>query len=189
MIELTTPKLKSDFFAPDFNLLATDGKHYDLSKCKGDKGLLIMFICNHCPYVKSIISRLVADTKRLKKEFDIGVAAIMPNDTKSYPDDSYEKMKEFAKNHDFDFPYLLDEDQKVAKSYDAVCTPDFFGFNKDLKLCYRGRFDASGRNVIENNQKDRELFKAMVFISKNQKLVENQKPSIGCSIKWIQNLM
>ena len=184
MVALNTPPIDKGFIATDFLLKSVDGKLYNLNHCHKGSGLLVMFICNHCPYVKAIIKNLVYDTDTLKNNFDIHAVAIMPNDTVSYPEDSYDNMIKFAEEHNINFPYLIDEDQVIAKNYGAVCTPDFFGFNSKLELCYRGRFDSSGMNQINSKQEDRDLFNAMKFISKTGTAPENQKPSIGCSIKW-----
>ncbi|MBM09292.1 MAG: thioredoxin family protein [Magnetovibrio sp.] len=168
--------------APDFALLGTDKNIYSLADIRGPKGTLIMFICNHCPYVKAIAARLSADTKTLK-QIDIGVIAIMANDPKQNAEDSFENMSTFAQNHGFTFPYVIDETQDVARAYDAVCTPDFFGFNQDLELQYRGRLDDSGRVASSGNSR-RELVEAMVKISETGKGPTEQIPSMGCSIKW-----
>ncbi len=171
--------------ATDFNLLSIDDKYYSLEQLRGPKGTLIMFICNHCPYVKSLCEKITYETKELKK---IGVCsiAIMSNDTNQYKEDSYENMKLFAQKYNFNFPYLLDSDQKTAKNYDAKCTPDFFGFNKELKLQYRGRLDSSNKNSIIQNKVKRDLYLAMKNISEIGEGPRTQIPSMGCSIKWKQ---
>src|SRR5271167_4022929 len=128
--------------ARDFALTGVDGKNYSLADVRGSKGLLVVFICNHCPYVKASIDRIVAEAKALR-EIGVGTIAIMPNDTESYPEDSFDRMKTFAARHGFTFPYVIDETQDVARAYDAQCTPDFFGFNAQDELQYRGRLDAS----------------------------------------------
>ncbi|WP_339046358.1 thioredoxin family protein [Candidatus Mesenet endosymbiont of Agriotes lineatus] len=184
MVALSTPNLDTNFSAQDFNLLGIDGRYYSLNNFRGFKGLVVMFICNHCPYVKAIITKLVHDVEELHTKHNVGAVAIMPNDTESYPEDSYENMVLFAKEHKFNFPYLIDDTQEVAKKYGAVCTPDFFGFNSELKLCYRGCFDKSGMNEINNEQKDHDLFNAMVYTATTGRPIENQRSSIGCSIKW-----
>ncbi|AHX04477.1 thioredoxin family protein [Ehrlichia japonica] len=184
MVALNTPPVNKKFIARDFLLKSIDGNLYSLGSCHKGSGLLIMFICNHCPYVKTIINNLVYDVNVLKNNYNIYSVAIMPNDTTTYPEDSYENMIKFAQEYSIDFPYLIDENQVIARSYGAVCTPDFFGFNNKLELCYRGRFDASGRNQVNSKQEDRDLFNAMKFIAQTGKSPENQKPSIGCSIKW-----
>jgi thiol-disulfide isomerase/thioredoxin len=147
----------------------------------GKKGLLVAFICNHCPYVIAIIERLVADAKRLQEQ-GIGVVAIMPNDFASYPDDSPENMALFAKKHNFSFPYLADKDQKVAKAYNAVCTPDFYGFNSLGELQYRGRLDDA--KMQDRVDVQHELLDAMTMVAKSGKGPESQMASMGCSIKW-----
>ena len=168
--------------APDFRLPATDGRTYAFADVAGDKGTLIVFICNHCPYVKAVIDRLVADAQVLMAE-GIGFAAICSNDATDYPEDSFANMKRFAVAHNFPFPYLHDETQAVARAYGAVCTPDFFGYGKDLKLKYRGRLD-EGRTAPPPAGARRELVEAMRSIAATGVAPENQIPSIGCSIKW-----
>jgi peroxiredoxin len=168
--------------APDFRLPATDGRSYGLDDVAGEKGTVIVFICNHCPYVIAVIDRLVADARELLKE-GIGFAAICANDAKAYPQDSFEAMKVFAQTHDFPFPYLHDESQSAARAYGAVCTPDFFGFGADRKLKYRGRLD-EGRTSPPPAGAPRELLEAMRKIAGDNEVVANQTPSIGCSIKW-----
>ncbi len=168
--------------APDFRLPATDGRNYGLSDVAGEKGTVIVFICNHCPYVIAVIDRLVADARALINE-GVGFAAICANDAKAYPEDSFDAMKLFARAHDFPFPYLHDESQSVAKAYGAVCTPDFFGFGPDRKLKYRGRLD-EGRTSPPPAGARRELVEAMRKIAGNNQVVPDQTPSIGCSIKW-----
>jgi peroxiredoxin len=183
-VALQTPEKDSSFRAVDFMLLGTDGETYRLENCRGPNGLLVMFICNHCPYVQAVIDRLVADCKVLQKA-DIGCVAIMSNDTKAYPADSFDNMKKFAKQHRFSFPYLLDDTQRTAKAYKAVCTPDFFGFNKAGELQYRGRIDAAGIQPADKKTV-RELRDAMLMIGKAGKGPAVQHPSMGCSIKWRQ---
>ena len=168
--------------APDFRLLATDGRTYALKDVAGGKGTVIVFICNHCPYVKAVIGRLVADARVLLGK-GTGFAAICSNDASSYPEDSFPKMAEFAKRHDFAFPYLHDESQDIARAYGAVCTPDFFGFDRDLKLKYRGRLD-EGRTTPPPPGARRELVEAMLAIAATDVARGEQIPSIGCSIKW-----
>lgn len=185
MVALNTPQGDFNFVAKDFSLLGTDNKRYTLNECRGEKGLIVMFICNHCPYVQSIISSLVVDIDLLKKNYQINAVAIMPNDVTEYPEDSYENMICFAKENKFTFPYLIDETQKVAKEYGALCTPDFFGFNFNLKLCYRGRFNDAKKDKSHSSLAgDSDLFKAMKFIAETGKPPIDQKSSIGCSIKW-----
>ena len=167
--------------APPFRLPTTDGQTYALRDIAGNKGTVIVFICNHCPYVKAVIGRLVKDAKVLMAE-GIGFAAICSNDSKSYPEDSFDNMKRFAKAHDFAFPYLHDEDQSVVRAYGAVCTPDFFGYDADGKLRYRGRLD-EGRTSLPPTNARRELVEAMRAIAAGKSPVD-QVPSVGCSIKW-----
>jgi peroxiredoxin len=171
-----------DARAPDFRLPATDGRTYALKDIAGEKGTVIVFICNHCPYVKAVIGRLVADARLLMGE-GVGFAAICSNDAGGYPEDSFPKMGEFAKTHDFPFPYLHDKSQDVARGYGAVCTPDFFGFDRDLMLKYRGRLD-EGRTTPPPPNARRELLEAMRAIAAGGPAPANQVASIGCSIKW-----
>ena len=174
-----------DWQAPDFNLISVDEQYYSLSQLAGENGTLIAFICNHCPYVIRIIERFVYESIELN---NIGVSTIgiMSNDVKQYPEDSYEKMKEFSLKYDFKFHYLYDSTQQVAKDYRAVCTPDIFGFNKNLQLKYRGRIDSK---VIEedNNDIKREMYEAMKLIKETNEGPLNQFNSFGCSIKWANN--
>ena len=156
-----------------------------LNDAKGENGTLIMFICNHCPYVKAVIKEIVSDCKELEKE-GIKSVAIMSNDTVNYPDDSFDKMIEFSNDNEFGFPYLIDEKQEIAKKYDAVCTPDFFGYNKDLELQYRGRIrELKELKPVRSGESD--LYKAMKQISETGKGPESQIPSMGCNIKWLNN--
>jgi peroxiredoxin len=168
--------------APDFELPATDGRTYRLSDIRGPNGTLVMFLSNHCPYVQAVADRIARDCAELAQH---GVASIgiMSNDVGSYPADSPDNMKLFARKHGYPFPYVYDESQAVARAYDAVCTPDFFGFNADLKLQYRGRLDASRRDVAPPDAK-RELFEAMLQVARTGNGPKEQIPSIGCSIKW-----
>ncbi|EOA62739.1 thioredoxin family protein [Anaplasma phagocytophilum] len=182
MAAVSTPTLDEKFVARDFSLRSVDGNFYGLDALKGGAALLIMFLCNHCPYVKAIIKRLVVDVKELMEKHDVRAVAIMPNDTVAYPEDSYDKMVSFAAEHGFPFHYLIDETQDVTRSYGAVCTPDFFCFNRDLRLCYRGRFD--DQKAVEGALGASELYEAVKFIATTGGVPENQKPSIGCSIKW-----
>lgn len=168
--------------APDFLLSATDGKRYALKNIVGPKGTVIVFMCNHCPYVKAVIDRLVTDAKVLMVE-GIGFAAICSNDAKAYPEDAFPNMQAFAKAHGLPFPYLHDEDQSVARAYGAVCTPDFFGYDGDCKLRYRGRLD-EGRTTPPSSNARRELVEAMRAIARGSKAPADQIPSVGCSIKW-----
>ena len=167
--------------APDFELEGVDGKTCTLKDVAGPNGTLVMFICNHCPYVKSVISRVVRDVEELKTK-GIGAVAIMANDTETYPEDSFENMQLFARQHGFGFPYLIDRSQDVARAYDAVCTPDFFGFNKDFELQYRGRLDESKTTPVPGAK--RELFEAMTQVAETGEGPRDQIASMGCSIKW-----
>lgn len=182
MALLHTPTKDSSFYAADFSLKNIDGKTLTWDQVKGENGTLVMFICNHCPYVKAVIDRLVEDCKMLQAE-GIGCVAIMPNDTENYPDDSFENMQKFAKKHGFTFPYLIDETQATAKAYDAICTPDIFGFNNEGRLEYRGRVDSAGPNPA-NDKTVRELRDAMLQIAKTNTGPAKQTASMGCSIKW-----
>ena len=175
-------EIELDARAPDFRLPAMDGRTYALKNVAGERGTVIVFICNHCPYVKAVIGRLVADARLLMGE-GVGFAAICSNDAASYPEDSFAKMGEFARKHDFPFPYLHDETQEVARAYGAVCTPDFFGFDSELKLKYRGRLD-EGRTSPPPPNARRELLEAMRAIAEGHPAPSNQAASIGCSIKW-----
>ena len=168
--------------APDFRLPDTTGRLWSLDDIRGPKGLLIMFICNHCPYVQAILDRLQRDAEALM-EAGIGVAAISSNDVESYPEDSPENMARLAAERGFRFPYLFDETQAVAKAYDAICTPDFFGFNADYRLQYRGRLDASGRTPGPADAR-RELYEAMLNVAETGEGPRDQIASMGCSIKW-----
>jgi peroxiredoxin len=165
--------------ARDFALKGVDGKTYSLAAIRGPKGTLVVFICNHCPYVKASIDRIVAEARALR-DIGIGTIAIMPNGTETYAEDSFEKMKLFSAKHSFTFPYVIDETQEVARAYNAQCTPDFFGFNAQDELQYRGRLDASRTTLVANAR--RELFEAMKQVAENGP--EQQIPSMGCSIKW-----
>ena len=168
--------------AEDFKLKSTNNELISLGDIKGANGTLIMFICNHCPYVKAVIKDIVNDSNELIK-LGIKTTAIMSNDTKNYPDDSFEKMKKFSDINDFNFPYLVDETQIVAKNYGAVCTPDFFGYNNKLELQYRGRIrELKDLKPVKNSESD--LFKAMRLIGKTGNGPKSQIPSMGCNIKW-----
>jgi peroxiredoxin len=182
MVSLETPVCDFGADAIDFSLPGVDGKTWSLQECNGENGLLVMFICNHCPYVKAIRERLVRDTKELQ-QYGINSVAIMSNDPALYEEDSFENMKKVAAEFQFPFPYLMDETQAVAKAYGAVCTPDFFGYNKDLKLQYRGRLDASRKDTAPADAR-RDLFEAMVQVAKTGQGPQEQIPSMGCSIKW-----
>ena len=182
MVSLETPVCDFDLPALDFALPGVDGRVWTLAQCRGDKGLLVMFICNHCPYVKAVRDRLVRDTRELL-DYGIKSVAIMSNDTADYPEDSFENMQSVATEFDFPFPYLLDESQAVAQAYGAVCTPDFFGYNADLKLQYRGRLDASRKDAAPADA-HRDLFEAMKQVALTGQGPREQIPSMGCSIKW-----
>lgn len=178
----TTPACDYGWKAPDFVLMGTDGRAYGLTDISGPKGTLIMFICNHCPFVKGVIDRIVTDANILN-DYGIGVAAICSNDAASHPQDSFENMGEFAHANHFTFPYLHDETQRTARDYGAVCTPDFFGFNANLALQYRGRLDSAGKKPADQDTV-RELLGAMKQIAETGKGPAEQMPSMGCSIKW-----
>ena len=181
MVLLSTPVCDFGQPAIDFALPGLDGRIWTLEQCRGEKGLLVMFICNHCPYVKSIINRMVCDAHDLQP-LGISCVAIMPNDTETYPEDSFENMQHFAAEHEFPFPYLIDSDQTVAKASAAICTPDFFGYNADLQLQYRGRLDESRQEALPDVRRD--LFEAMKQVAETGRGPEEQIPSMGCSIKW-----
>lgn len=167
--------------APDFDLPGTDGARYRLADLRGPRGLLVMFICNHCPYVKAIRERIIRDCAELKA-YGVHSVAISSNDPADYPEDSFENMQQVARELRFPFPYLFDQSQDVARAYGAVCTPDFFGYNRDLKLQYRGRLDASRTQPQPGAR--RELFEAMKLIAETGSGPEDQIASMGCSIKW-----
>ena len=181
MAAMTTPVCDFGWKAIDFQLEGTDGKTYTLADCAGERGTLVMFLCNHCPFVKAIVDRIVRDVDELKSQ-GIGAVAIMPNDTEAYPADSFENMKLFGAQHGFGFPYLIDRTQEIARAYDAACTPDFFGFDRDLGLQYRGRLDASRMDPVPDAR--RELLEAMIQVAETGRGPEEQLPSMGCSIKW-----
>ena len=164
-----------------FDLPGIDGRRHTLDSARGPKGLLVMFLANHCPYVRAVANKIVRDTDALA-ELGIGSIAIMSNDATRYPDDSFDNMKRFAAEHGFNFPYVVDESQDVARAYDAVCTPEFFGFDANLTLAYRGRLDASGRSPDPNAR--RELYEAMAQVARTGHAPVEQTPAIGCSIKW-----
>jgi peroxiredoxin len=182
MVSLQTPVCEFGIKAVDFSLPGVDQQQWSLKKCNGSSGLLVMFISNHCPYVKAIRKKLVRDARELMA-LGINSVAIMPNDTIAYPEDSVENMLRVSKEFGFPFPYLLDETQEVARAYGAVCTPDFFGYNADLELQYRGRLDAAGPSSDDDSQ-TRELFEAMKQVAETGKGPGHQVPSMGCSIKW-----
>jgi peroxiredoxin len=169
--------------APDFELPGTDGATYTRDAVRGKNGLLVMFLCNHCPYVKAVIARLNDDCRALQAQ-GFGCVAIMSNDTVQYPEDGFDRMQAFAAQHGLCFPYLYDASQAVAHAYQAVCTPDFFGFNRDLQLRYRGRLDPYGLKDAPAQQRERELLDAMTGLRVSDAVPAGQSPSIGCSIKW-----
>ena len=184
MVALETPICNFGWKAPDFSLRGIDEKNYNFSDIKGEKGTLVMFICNHCPYVKSVIGRIVEDCKILQ-ENGLGIIAIMSNDVndpKYGHEDSFNNMIKFSDINQFSFPYVYDETQETGRIYDAVCTPDFFGFNSDNELQYRGRLESSQKELMPNAKK--ELLEAMLQVAKTGKGPKEQIPSIGCSIKW-----
>ena len=182
MVSTHTPVCDFGASAPDFSLPGVDGKNWSLQDCLGPRGVLVMFICNHCPYVKAINQKLVRDTAELRT-LGIHSVAIMSNDPSDYPEDSFDNMKKIAQELAYPFPYLFDESQAVARAYGAVCTPDFFGYNADLELQYRGRLDASGRQTDTGDER-RDLFLGMKQVAETGRGPEDQVASIGCSIKW-----
>jgi peroxiredoxin len=181
MVSLTTPSGQLGWHAAPFDLPGTDGRRYTLDAVRGSGGTVVMFICNHCPYVKAVVDKIVRDMTELRRH-GVGSIAIMSNDPAAYAEDSFDNMKTFAARHGFTFPYVMDEAQDVARAYGAVCTPDFFGFDRDQRLAYRGRLDASGRSA--DPAATRELFDAMATIARGGAAPAVQHPSIGCSIKW-----
>jgi peroxiredoxin len=181
MASINPPVCDFGWQAPDFNLVNVDGNIVSRDLIMGKNGLLVMFICNHCPYVKAILPRLIYDVSELKM-LGVNTVAIMSNDPTDYPEDSVENMQIIAREMDFPFPYLLDANQQVARDYGAVCTPDFFGFNNQGQLQYRGRFDESRKETAPNSTRD--LFKAMKLVAETGAGPNEQIASIGCSIKW-----
>jgi len=182
MAALNPPVCDFGWSAPAFSLRGTDGRQYRLSDIAGERGTLILFICNHCPFVLAILDRITRDARDLQA-LGVGVAAICSNDAAAYPEDGFDKMAQLAQRAEFSFPYLHDASQSVARAYRAVCTPDFFGFNADLGLQYRGRLDASGMTPAAYDA-PRELFEAMRQVAQTGYGPADQTPSIGCSIKW-----
>ena len=178
-----TPVCEFGKKAEDFSLKSINNKIVSLNEIRGEKATLVMFICNHCPYVKAIIKELVKECNELNKH-QISTVAIMSNDTENYPEDSFDNMIKFAENNNFgSIKYLIDSTQEIAKKYGAVCTPDFFGYNKDLELQYRGRFkELKDLKPVKNNESD--LKKAMKLIAQTQRGPKEQIPSMGCNIKW-----
>jgi len=181
MVRTETPVCEFGKPAPDFRLPGVDGKIWTLAQARGRNGLLVMFICNHCPYVKAVRDRIIRDARELK-DHGVNTVAIMSNDPTDYPEDSFDNMKKVAAQLNFPFPYLYDETQGVAKAYGAVCTPDFFGYDKDLRLQYRGRLDESRKEPAPNARRD--LFEAMKQVALTGQGPKDQIPSMGCSIKW-----
>lgn len=181
MVRTETPVCEFGKPALDFALPGVDDRTWTLADCKGEKGLLVMFICNHCPYVQSVRERIVRDARELKA-LGINTVAIMSNDPTDYQEDSFENMRAVAQEFDFSFPYLMDESQQVAKAFGAVCTPDFFGYNADLQLQYRGRLDESCKEAVPDARRD--LFEAMKQVAETGAGPREQIPSMGCSIKW-----
>jgi len=177
-----TPVCDFGLAAPEFKLPGVDGRDWSLAECRGERGLLVVFMCNHCPYVQAIRERLVRDARELQA-VGIHTVAISSNDTVQYPEDSFENMQRVAREWELPFPYLYDESQDVARAYGAVCTPDFFGYNADLELQYRGRLDASGRNPAPPDVR-RDLYEAMKQVAETGHGPVEQVPSMGCSIKW-----
>ena len=184
MVLTKTPICNFGEKAKDFNLKSVENKQISLKDINGENGALVMFICNHCPYVKAIIKDLVDDVKFLES-LGVKSVGIMSNDVKNYPDDSFENMISFSKEHGFSFPYLLDETQDVAKKYGAVCTPDFFGYNKNLELQYRGRIREL-KDLKPVKTGDSDLKKAMKLVAETGSGPKNQIPSMGCNIKWFK---
>lgn len=181
-MEKQTPICDFGWPAPDFDLPATDNKNYSLTDVKGANGTLIIFMCNHCPYVRSILDRINRDARDLQ-DLGIGIAAISANDAQNYPADGFEEMQKLAQKENFPFPYLYDESQEIARSYGAACTPDFFGFDSNTGLQYRGRLDASRQQAGPTDLR-RDLFEAMKQVAQTSQGPTSQIPSIGCSIKW-----
>jgi peroxiredoxin len=184
MVSLQTPVCDFGRPAPDFALPGVDGRMWTRDQCAGEKGLLVMFICNHCPYVKAVRERIVRDARELA-EHGIGSVAIMSNDPTDYPEDSFDNMRRVAEEYQFPFPYLFDGTQEIAKAYGAVCTPDFFGYDAELGLQYRGRLDESRKETAPAGVR-RDLFEAMRQVAETGQGPREQIPSMGCSIKWKQ---
>jgi peroxiredoxin len=182
MVRMETPVCDFGWPAPDFDLPGVDGRRYSLKDVAGPNGLLVMFICNHCPYVKAVIERIVRDVAELKQH-GVNAIAIMANDPADYPEDSFDNMQRVAEQYRFPMPYVWDESQAVARAYGAVCTPDFFGFNAKLELQYRGRLDESRKEMAPEGAR-RDLFEAMLEVARTGHGPKEQIPSMGCSIKW-----
>lgn len=185
MVSTYTPVCDFGASAPPFDLPGVDGRNWTLQQCMGPNGLLVMFICNHCPYVKAINHKLVRDATDLQST-GINCVAIMSNDPADYPEDSFDNMARVAQQFNYPFPYLFDESQEVARAYGAVCTPDFFGYNAQGELQYRGRLDESGRQM-DTGEVRRDLFLGMKQVAETGQGPANQVASIGCSIKWRAN--
>lgn len=182
MVLTETPICEFGKPAPDFKLTDCNGNEVTRDSIKGPSGLLVVFMCNHCPYVKALLPRFNGEIKQIQ-DLGIGVVAISANDTEQYPEDDLEHMQQLAKDYDFSFPYCLDETQDVARAFNAVCTPDFFGYDANLGLQYRGRFDSAGKNEPDENTKH-ELLDAMTMVTNTGKGPQSQTASMGCSIKW-----
>lgn len=182
MVSTSPPPCLTGWRAPDFDLPGTDGRRHTLTTVAGPRGTLVMFLCNHCPYVKAVLHRIIRDVEDLSS-LGAGAVAIMSNDPAAYPEDSWDNMVRLARDLAFPFPYLLDADQSVARAYGAVCTPDFFGFNGRLELQYRGRLDASRKETAPEGVR-RDLFEAMSQVARTGRGPAEQIPGIGCSIKW-----
>jgi len=181
MASATTTPGQLGWPASAFDLRGTDGNRHTLDSIRGRKGTVVMFICNHCPYVKAVVTKIVRDMTELAAQ-GVGSIAISSNDVVALPDDSFDNMRAFAEHHRFTFPYAIDETQQVARAYGAVCTPEFYGFDRELKLAYHGRLDASGRS--EDPTATRELYDAMASIAAGRPAPSVQHPAVGCSIKW-----
>ncbi len=182
MVLTHPPAGEIGWLAADFDLEGTDGARHRLADVAGPRGTVVMFICNHCPYVLAQLDEIVRDAGELKS-IGVNSVAVMPNDTAAYPADSFDNMQTLARQRKFPFPYLIDPTQQVARAYDAVCTPDFYGFDVDLALQYRGRLTEL-RNLKTVADARRELFEAMAKIAETGKAPGEQNPSMGCSIKW-----
>jgi peroxiredoxin len=181
MVSLKSPPPTTGEVAAPFELRGVDGRMHSLDSARGPNGVVVMFICNHCPYVKAVADKIARDMAELR-DLGVGAIAVMSNDVAAYPDDSFDHMQAFAARHRFGFPYVIDETQDVARAYGAVCTPDFFGYDRDLRLAYRGRLDASGRS--SDPGAERELFEAMREVARGGRAPAVQHASVGCSIKW-----
>ncbi|MFP4615403.1 MAG: thioredoxin family protein [Thiohalorhabdus sp.] len=181
MVRTETPVVDTSLQVPEFELPGVDGQTYRLEDVRGERGLLVIFMCNHCPYVKAVEDRILRDVRDLK-EYGIGSVAIMANDPTDYPEDSFENLRARWEEKAYPMPYLFDETQEVAKRFGAVCTPDFFGFNAEGYLQYRGRLDESRKETVPDA--NRELFEGMKMVAETGEGPEEQVPSMGCSIKW-----